>query len=265
MKSQSEHHEGPRPRRTAQRAPQRGFHLALASALCWVALAAVDAPRAWALQGGEDPSTLPVLIDKRYGLKNQLTAHVQFSTPIAAKFVESTGVVGGVDYGIFDWFSVGLVGGFFGGGEANIVEQVRALNRQAELTDLDRMQWFGGVDLTFTPIYGRISFASEYNPAFDLFAFVGGGAMGTERQFGGLNELSEPSQTDVTGYGNFGFGFRFHVLDWLAVRTEYRQLIYPENEIPLEEQRNPGGTTDVGGGISTAQQFQIGLQVRFGL
>jgi outer membrane beta-barrel protein len=267
MKSLSEHHEGPRPRsarRAARPLLQRGFRLGLAVVLTWAATSAVDASRAWALQGGEDPATLPVLIDKRYGLKNRLTAHVQFSTPITSKFVESTGVVGGVDYGLYDWLSVGLVGGFFGGGEADIVDQVRATLGTAPLTDLDRMQWFGGVDVTFTPIYGRISFASEYNPAFDVLAFVGGGALGTERKLG--NEVTgTTTETGVTAYGNFGFGFRFHVLDWLALRTEYRQLIHPEDEIPLSEQANStvDDPSDRGGGLSTAQQFQIGLQFRF--
>lgn len=222
----------------------------------------VGAAPAWALQGGEDPATLPVLIDKRYGNDSNLTVHLQFSTPITAKFVESTGIVGGVDYGLLDWLSLGLVGGYFGGGEADIVDQVRATLGGAPLTDLDRMVWFGGLDVTFTPIYGRISFASEYNPAFDVFGFVGGGLLGTERNLGGVD--SGQTETGTTGYGNFGFGFRFHVLDWLAVRTEYRQLLYPDSNIPQSELDVATGLrNDTGGGLSTAQQFQIGLQGRF--
>jgi outer membrane beta-barrel protein len=225
----------------------------------------VDAPRAWALQGGEDPATLPVLIDKRYGNRSALTAHLQFSTPITSKFVESTGAVLGVDYGVFDWMSVGLVGGFFGGGEASIVDQVRGTVGTAPLTDLDRMVWIGGVDVTFTPIYGRISFASEYNPAFDLYALIGGGALGTERVLGSEALGTQSTETGVTAYGNFGLGFRFHILDWLALRTEYRQMIYPDSEIPPSELANATGGEGNGGGLSTAQQFQVGVQFRFPL
>lgn len=262
MKTLPESIEGHRspPARSHRQVVRRGFRLALATAATWAALAAVDAPRAWALQGGEDPSTLPVLIDKRYGNQRHFTGHVQFSTPLASKFVDSTGVVVGFDYGILDWLSVGLVGGFFGGGEASIVDQVRVQVGGGDLTDLDRMQWVAGLDVTFTPIYGRISFASEYNPAFDVFGFVGGGAIGTERVLGVPGATT--TDTGVTGYGNFGVGFRFHVLDWLAVRTEYRQFIYPDSEIPPSERADINA--DAGGGISTAQQIQVGLQVRFG-
>jgi len=238
---------------------RRGLRLTLATALTWAAAMAADAPRAWALQGGEDASTLPVLIDKRYGNGQAITAHVQFSAPLTSKFVESVGVVGGVDYGLLEWLSLGLVGGYFGGGEVDILEEVRTAG--APLTDLDRMVWFGGLDVTFTPIYGRISFASEYNPAFDVLAFVGGGLMGTERLLGPTGATVK--ETSTTGYGNFGLGFRFHILDFLAIRTEYRQFIYPENEIPQSELDTAFDASDPGGGISTAQQIQVGLQVRF--
>ncbi len=46
---------------------------------------------ALALQGGEDPSTLPVLIDKRYGAGGRHQLALFFSTPLVSKFVESTG------------------------------------------------------------------------------------------------------------------------------------------------------------------------------
>ncbi|NJK89678.1 MAG: outer membrane beta-barrel domain-containing protein [Myxococcales bacterium] len=210
---------------------------------------ATSAP-ALALQGGEDASTLPVLIDKRFGNRGHLDVHLQFSTPIVAKFVESTGVTLGVNYSITDWLAVGALGGFFGGGETDIVEPVR-LNQSggtAPLTDLYRMVWVAGADVTFTPLYGRISFASEYNPAFDVFGFVGGGAMGTERQLAGETET-----TDTTFYGNLGFGFRFHILDFLAIRTEYRQFIYPDPDIPQSER---AGRDEPDGGSAPPSSFR---------
>jgi len=263
MKSLPNNHDRPRPRR-ARRVLRRGLRTALSLSLVWGAMSSLDASRAWALQGGEDPATLPVLIDKRYGNAGTLTVHLQFSTPITSKFVESTGIVGGVDYGLLDWLSVGVVGGFFDGAEADIVDTVRTTLGAAPLTDLDQMTWLAGLDVTFTPIYGRISFASEYNPAFDVLAFVGGGLMGTRRNLLGVE--SGQTEDGTTGYGNFGLGFRFHVLDNLAIRTEYRQIIYPDSDIPQSEQNvTTGDATDFGGGISTAQQFQVGVQGRFRL
>lgn len=217
------------------------------------------APSAHALQGGEDPTTLPVLIDKRYGNKGKLYGYALFSTPIVSKFTESRGFQGGIGYSLTDWLGVGVQGGFMLSGEQDVVDEVRR-NGRAPLSDLFAPTWMVGGELTWTPIYGRISFASEYNPAFDLYVVGGGGLVGVEREVGPVDQTTSVSET--TGYMNFGFGFRFHIVEMLAVRVEYRHnLIFepaiPANElIGFEEEFEAGLLTDV-------PQLQLGVQVHF--
>lgn len=210
---------------------------------------------ALALQGGEDVGTLPVLVDQRYAQSSQLQLYANFSFPLVSKFVESYGVVGGATYNIRRWIGVGVVGGGFGGGEVDVISDVRLQTaNELDLTDLHRMVWFAGAEATFTPIYGRISFAGEYNPAFDVFAVVGGGVVGTERDLstGSTADGVVISSSQTTAYGNAGFGFRFHILDPLALRVSYRLFLYPEGS---ESQS----------GLTAAQQLQVGLQTNFGL
>jgi outer membrane beta-barrel protein len=223
-----------------------------------VAVACLIPSAAHALQGGEDPDTLPVLIGKRYGEQGRLQLWVTGSIPLISKFTEMYGVTGGAGYAFSRLISVGVTGGFFGGGEVDVIEDLRlASGTELQLTDLHRMEWFAGADVIFTPIYGRISFASEYNPAFDLYALVGGGVVGTSREVtpgaGGVAQ----DQSSVTAYGNFGFGFRFHFIDWLALRTEYRLFLYPEaSAFPQNVD---------GGGLTAAQQLNLGFEFSFAL
>ncbi|MGF1510386.1 MAG: outer membrane beta-barrel domain-containing protein [Myxococcota bacterium] len=207
-------------------------------------------------------------MDKRYGNRGRWQGYVLFSTPLVAKFTESTGAVGGASYSFFDWLGVGISGGIFGSSEVDVVEQVR-LSRAGEpvdgapLSDLFRLVWFAGGEVTFTPLYGRISFASEYSPAFDLFLVLGGGVAGTERDLGSPTAANDELATvdEITGYFSFGVGLRFHVLSWLAARTEYRHLLLLEPEIPATEVEDP--TTDVAGTLTNVQQFQVGLQFTY--
>ncbi|MEM1022744.1 MAG: outer membrane beta-barrel domain-containing protein [Myxococcota bacterium] len=217
---------------------------------------------AHALQGGEDPSTLPVLIDKRYGNEGKLQAYLLFSTPLTGKFTESNGGILGVNYNFLDWLGVGLVGGIFATDEISVVaDEVRQSGR-APLPDLFRMQWMAGADVTFTPLYGRVSFASEYNPAFDLFVLVGGGLTGVERTVGPVGSTDSVSET--TGYANAGFGTRFHFVDFLALRIEYRHILMFEPDIPQGELNINTGPDDAPStALTNVQQIQLGFQVMF--
>ena len=58
---------------------------------------ALTQQRAFALQGGEDPSLLPVLIDKRFSGRSRHQVGVLFSSSMADKFIESIG--GAATYG----------------------------------------------------------------------------------------------------------------------------------------------------------------------
>ena len=238
--------------------PHRVAHTVLLGALsCGLLLA--GSRDAHALQGGEDASTLPVLIDKRYGNAGKIQAYLLFSTPLTGKFIEANGGILGFNYNFFDWLGAGVVGGFFGSDEIGVVADTVRDGGDAPLPDLFRPQWMAGADVTLTPLYGRISFASEYNPAFDLFVLVGGGLMGVERNLGGIG--SEDTASDTTGYANVGLGTRLHFLEFLSARIEYRHILMFEPDIPASEIDNI--TDPPSAALTNVQQIQLGVQFMF--
>lgn len=224
-----------------------------------LALAALAEP-ALALQGGEDPSLLPVLVDKRFGAGGRHQLGLQFSTALASKFVEGTG--GSLTYGYNFGNLIGLElnGAFFATDEASIMAQVRCpLNgNEPQLSDLHQFQWTAGGAITMVPVYGKMSFASEFDPAWDLLLLAGGGVAGVKRQTGLTNsQLNQcpglPSATyesKTVPLFNFGLALRFYITKLIGLRVELRDYFFPD----------PGPD----GGLSFNLHFQAGLQFTFG-
>lgn len=212
---------------------------------------------AFALQGGEDPSLLPVLVDKRYGMRGAHQLSLAFSTALATKFIETSGVYLTYGYSFTDIIGLELGGGVFFGGESNIMAEVRKEFSTTEppLSDLYQMVWSAGLDLIVVPLYGKMSFASEVDPAYDLFLVAGGGVSGLKRQVGETGSTSSMQPTF-----NFGLGFRFYILRMLALRLEFRNYFYPDPE------PNPTGVEDTTGTdpLTFNLHFQVGLQFTFG-
>jgi outer membrane beta-barrel protein len=207
---------------------------------------------AFALQGGEDPALLPVLVDKRYGAGGRHQLSLVFSTPMVTKFVESTGAYLAYDLNFSDVIGVEIGGGFFKSGESSIMKEVRDNfpGQEPPLSDLYQMQWVAQVDFVLVPIYGKISFASEVDPSFDLFILAGGGVAGVRRLF--LDSSgAENFDSKIAPAFNAGFGFRFYFNRLLALRLEIRDFVYPE-----QAPDNSGFTFNL--------QFHGGLQLAFG-
>lgn len=227
-------------------------------------LGALTAPlfesRAFALQGGEDPALLPVLVDKRFGGKGRVQTSLMFSTEMVTKFVEGLGVYAGVQYSFSDLLAVGLSGGYFFSGETNIMDEVRAqAPGEPTLTDLYQFNWTGGADVMLVPIYGKMSFASEFDPAFDLYFIGGGGVAGTKRKLGEAS--GGGSRSKIAPVFNVGLGLRFYFNKLLAIRLEFRDFFYPDPGSGDPEAQTPGNEV---GGLTTHLQLQLGLQFSFG-
>lgn len=218
--------------------------------------------QALALQGGEDPSLLPVLIDKRFGMESAHQLSLQFSTSFATKLVESVGIYGSYGYAFNDLFGLELGGGYFFGSESSIMQTVRATlgGLEPPFSDLFQLQWMANLNAVLVPFYGRISFASELDPAWDFFALAGGGAFGIRKQVGGDGASSFESK--VTAGFNFGAGLRFYfnLFDTrMALRLEFREYFFPD---PANNPSNdPMKSND---SITWNLHFQSGLQFAFG-
>jgi outer membrane beta-barrel protein len=258
------------------------FGLAVAVAL---ALYAGAAEKAYALQGGEDPALLPTLLDKRFGMGGRHHLSLFFSTSIVTKFVEGTGIQLGYQFMFTDIFGLELSGGYYFSDETNIMKEVR-INFPGQdhppLSDLFQMNWNASLDLVVVPFYGKLSFASEVDPSFDIYIVAGGGVIGAKRAEG-PPDAPLPSTNKITYGFNGGVGLRIFDIDpwlilfslaapvgWVAygilnaydvlpaagyngigLRIEVRDYFYPD---PSEEH----------GGLTNHLLFQGGLQFTFG-
>lgn len=127
------------------------------------------------------------------------------------------------------------------------MDEVRAATTtEPLLSGLYQMVWAAQADVVLTPLYGKISFASELDPAFDLYILAGGGVAGTRRKQTGGPDLSK-----TTPAFNAGFGFHFFFNRLIGIRVELRDFFYPEPD--------PNN-----GGITANLQVQAGLQLAFG-
>ncbi|MEM7677690.1 MAG: outer membrane beta-barrel domain-containing protein, partial [Myxococcota bacterium] len=231
-------------------------------AACVALASVVSGPtEAFALQGGEDPASLPVLIDKRYGGKNRHQVSVMFATSMVTKFTEGIGAYAAYQYNFSDMLGLEVGGGFFGTNETSIMEEIRATNGDEPfLSDQYGLQWTATANVVFVPIYGKMSFASEFHPSFDLFLLAGGGVVGASRKFGGTpNQPTSTTDSEITWGIDVGGGFRFYITELVALRLEFRNWFYPDpaNFLSPNTMREIGGMTSV-------LNAQIGVQFAFG-
>lgn len=207
-----------------------------------VAVTLVAETSALALQGGEDPALLPVLLDKRYGADGTHKLTLLSGSAVATKLVEDVPILVNYQYHFMDMLGVGLTAGYFIGSETSIGDAIRLKNVNPAcdpdqvamcdpLSDLYQMQWLVSGDIVFTPLYGKISFASEWNPSFHLFIFKGFGAGGVRRRQADASSgqlVTTGHDSTVTFIGSFGVGLRLDILDWFGLRWEFRNFYYPE-------------------------------------
>ena len=113
--------------------------------------------------------------------------------------------------------------------EATAAGAVRAcrLPRTSELDGRAPGEWrmLDGIDMHWSPIYGKLSLWSELFVHFDLYV-VGGAA---------LVEYAGPPASGGTGSdnrytvgGNIGLGTHVYLNQWLALRGELRDVLYVE-------------------------------------
>ena len=209
-----------------------------------------------ALQGGEDPATLPVLLDKRFAPSGRHQASILFSTAMVTKLIQAVGAYGTYQYNFTDWIGAGFSAGIFLGDETSITDAIRLVedpdNPEGEepLGDLHQMYWMASVDVVVVPLYGKISFLSEFNPSFDVFALAGGGVGQVQRDRAPAGGPIQTTDTAFTPIFSVGFGLRLYLTDLVGLRIEFRDFFYPEPEEGV-------------GGFTFNLHFQGGVQFTF--
>lgn len=108
-----------------------------------------------------------------------------------------------------------------------------------------------GGDVTWSPLYGKISVLAEGVLHFDTYVTVGGGVLQTRHVPPGETTLQE----GFAPHGSVAIGQRFYMNRNTTLRLELRDVIYP-----LEIQGRDGPTTS----IQNQLLFTVGVSFFFG-
>ena len=88
--------------------------------------------------------------------------------------------------------------------------------------DLQKTEWYGGINAYWAPIYGKFALLSKKVATFDLGFIVGVVAVGTKVMERGVwQRKSSPDVGAVVGLGT-----HFYINDWMAIRADYRHYVY---------------------------------------
>jgi outer membrane beta-barrel protein len=129
------------------------------------------------------------------------------------------------EYHLFENFGIEAANGMFG----------------FQLGDNDRL-WMYQTSLSFSPIYGKISFFTWFVANFDIYLIGGGGVVKYQGRFNGTSFA-----------GNVGIGQRFFINEYLAFKVEFRDYIFKRNGVGTSSILNNYALT---GGISMFFPFR---------
>jgi outer membrane beta-barrel protein len=91
---------------------------------------------------------------------------------------------------------------------------------------VERLKGYAALDGQWTPFHGKFALLTSKLTHFDINISFGAGVMIVENS-DDANE-ADP-KIEVQPMGNLGAGMQFYVLDWLAVRLDYRHFFYKSN------------------------------------
>jgi outer membrane beta-barrel protein len=91
-----------------------------------------------------------------------------------------------------------------------------------------KLLWVAGVEGAWAPIYGKLNVLAERVAHFDLALILGVDLVGHEQVLSSDQAIRlglTPGSASSIG-GHVGLGARFFLSDWMAIRLEFRDLIY---------------------------------------
>lgn len=92
------------------------------------------------------------------------------------------------------------------------------------------LKMMGGLEVAWSPIYGKLNLASERVAHFDVSLLAGGDWITYEKVLSATDAaLLAPGQSPPdagTIGGHVGLGFRLFFAEWLAARVEFKDYVY---------------------------------------
>lgn len=180
-----------------------------------------------------------VLTHPNRPLTNRLELTLFFTPSVVEKYVQHSGGAGSLGFHFNDIVAIDVMGGYVASKEVDIIggpAGVRALSStggEPNLPDLVGMSWFGFANVELSPIYGKINILSEVDFNSQIYVMGGVGVVGAVKRF---RIQGDPDQTHtalasegVKVAGDFGIGFRLFLLRWLAIRAEFRDILFTDS------------------------------------
>lgn len=112
-------------------------------------------------------------------------------------------------------------------------------------------QFVAGADVSWAPLYGKISVLAESVLHFDTYLALGGGVLQTSYMPPNSTRIEE----NIAPHGSIAVGQRFYLSRSATLRVELRDLVYP-----LELQGRSGPETS----LQNQLLFTLGLSLFFG-
>lgn len=120
---------------------------------------------------------------------------------------------GSLNYHLTEDMAFGVYGGVSLGSETDLFDQV--ISDYALFAQVSQVQWYGGLQFQYAPIYGKFALFNTWIIPWDVFATLGLGW--TKTQLDGHVTLSA------------GGGSRFFMSRWFTLNVELRDYIYNED------------------------------------
>ncbi len=180
----------------------------------------------------------PTVTNRFRPLKNRLELSLFFTPTLVEKYLSHTGGAAALTFHAFDWLAFEALGGYVASSEVDIISGAGGIRAQEStphdpnLPDQIGMSWFAFGNLEIAPIYGKINFLSELDFSTQIYFLGGVGAVGAVKH-ALVPGATDPTQTQVLGdgikfAGDVGVGIRLFILRWLALRAEFRDIIYTD-------------------------------------
>ena len=207
--------------------------------------------------GDNDFAGTPLIYDVAHPTKGRAEVGLLFASTVVDKYTSHVGAQLDLTYHLTETLGLGFAFSFLHGSltaivtepagiiDANVRECAQDPAKCDNITpDVpDYAQVTGSVDATvvWSPLYGKINVVSELDVNLQWYGFAGAGANGT-RVVTAEADATAPLGYALVGdgigegglfgdlkvHGVLGTGVKVHVLDWRALRGEFRGIMWPE-------------------------------------
>ena len=210
--------------------------------------------------GDRDFDHPELILEEAFPTKGRGEMALMVTNSMVDKYTSHVGLMLDFNWHLSETFGVGLTAGYLHGSLTSIVtdaagilgNKVAACQQDpANCNDInpnvpDYLQITGVLDAVamWSPLYGKISIVSEVDLAVQLYVLAGFGVNGTRRAvaqtttspagpkdyrlrnsgFGDTGFFNDPKLN-----GTLGFGLRFFVVDWLALKGEVRGIFFRDS------------------------------------